>query len=588
MVVSPTGNPKGSAIGAQNCAVLAVPSKRNRPSSKSVQASLPPRPPGLPLPSTKRQAKSLMASAMGCVSAKLSEAGTPPMNGNISSQTSGVGFSPSGSSTMTSRSGRTAGSEGSQLKAFRPTGRRLGPGSPLITMVKRNPTGRSKIGTPSLNCKRIDQVVIRTRDPNKTDAGAGARRFCRRQRDRRRQGDRRCSREHRRPDAGACSGRRSSLRTRAPRSSRRTGTGLRSRRRASASGRSRSREGPSHSRRTGRSWCPRTGRCSVPERVRVGVCVRVGVAPPVCVNDGAGVSGAVAVWVTVTVAVPVRVAVRVAVLVGAMVGRGPVPTLTSIWATRPVFPSTSRICALTRVIPSGNASTVEMGRQNCSCVLGSTKAWTPNSLSVHDAAGFDATENRHPISFKASAMDWSGPKFGGEMPGMPHPPWSQTRTLPLPRSRDALTCSSGRALGSSRLKSRSCSPIAAPEGPRMASSTTRNPTPPGNWYVGTGSDRIGADCLPSAETMPTKVMIGPVAMTCVPPPWRKATMAETSAAVTIASPLASAPVQLKTVPPVRRSQRHPELTRAPRRAPCPIGLRWPRKIGWVFKVYSPD
>ena len=151
MVVSPTGNPKGSAIGAQNCAVLAVPPKWNRPSSKSVQASLPPRPPGLPLPSTKRQAKSLMASEMGCVSAKLSEAGTPPMNGNISSQTSGVGFSPSGFSTMTSRSGRTAGSEGSQLKAFRPTGRRLGPGFPSITMVKRNPTGRSKIGTPSLN-----------------------------------------------------------------------------------------------------------------------------------------------------------------------------------------------------------------------------------------------------------------------------------------------------------------------------------------------------------------------------------------------------------------------------------------------------
>ena len=43
---------------------------------------------------------------------------------------------------MISRSGRAAGLEGSELNAFSPTLRRLGPGLPSTTTVKLLPKGR--------------------------------------------------------------------------------------------------------------------------------------------------------------------------------------------------------------------------------------------------------------------------------------------------------------------------------------------------------------------------------------------------------------------------------------------------------------
>ncbi len=115
-VVSPGRSAKYFATKAQNCTVVPVPAKRKSP-SKDVHASPDAvRPTGLPWPSTKRQARSLIAFDMSTVSSKLGEAGTPPIDGcGGTSQTAVVGFAPSGADTMGWRSGRPDGWKGSAL-----------------------------------------------------------------------------------------------------------------------------------------------------------------------------------------------------------------------------------------------------------------------------------------------------------------------------------------------------------------------------------------------------------------------------------------------------------------------------------------
>src|SRR5438067_124979 len=96
------------------------------------------RPPGAPVSSLKRQAKSLMASATGWVGEKSggSIAGTPPNLPGPLSHTAAVGLSPSGRDTSICRSGKTVGSLGFQLKALLPRLVRIPPERASITSEK--------------------------------------------------------------------------------------------------------------------------------------------------------------------------------------------------------------------------------------------------------------------------------------------------------------------------------------------------------------------------------------------------------------------------------------------------------------------
>jgi hypothetical protein len=81
------------------------------------------------------------------------------------------------------------------------------------------------------------------------------------------------------------------------------------------------------------------------------------------------------VWVIVAVAVEVGLGfgVFVGVSVGGGVGNGPLPTYTKIWAGTPACPFTSRMRAVTNVVPSGNDSIPLTAKQNCTTLSGEAK-----------------------------------------------------------------------------------------------------------------------------------------------------------------------------------------------------------------------
>src|SRR5437870_4471271 len=111
--------------------------KWNDPSGKAVQAPSLPRPLRAPLPSLKRQARSLTASATICVVEKSAglTAGTPPSSAGESSQTAALP-SPRGCDTSISRYGSTVGSAGLQLNVLVPIGEPVPPGRPSTTSEK--------------------------------------------------------------------------------------------------------------------------------------------------------------------------------------------------------------------------------------------------------------------------------------------------------------------------------------------------------------------------------------------------------------------------------------------------------------------
>lgn len=220
--------------------------------------------------------------------------------------------------------------------------------------------------------------------------------------------------------------------------------------------------------------------------VRIGVMLLVAVAAPVAVRVGldvrVDVGVRVAVWggVAVTVGVGVLVGVGVDVArgvgVGGAVGSSPDPTKTAICTGTPGLPAVSSTRAVTIVCPSAKASSVLIGRQNCTWVPAATKERCAKALLVQATVGLPVARKRHPMSFKRSATCWSAEKLDGTSPPTPPSATSHTVSLPLPIDLENTTWMSGTRVASIALWSNTLRPTGKPAGPTPASTTSVKPS----------------------------------------------------------------------------------------------------------------
>jgi hypothetical protein len=153
-----------------------------------------------------------------------------------------------------------------------------------------------------------------------------------------------------------------------------------------------------------------------------------------------------------------------------------------IEAGKPGWPMASVTRAVTRVSPSGNASSepIPSCGQNWTRVAALTKAASCEALRVHASPVVVRASNRQARSLMALATLWSPPNCGGSTAGTPpiggSGPLSQTSVLPLPSARETRIWKLGSAFGSVGTELNVVVPTGRLLGPGLASTTMKKPS----------------------------------------------------------------------------------------------------------------